>query len=130
MSSDIAFGDCDAWACSSSLVITRYSVTGSPPRVVRALLAATLRPTRTTLVRVGLPLARRDEAAKALVHVVAPRARTAIVALDGRHEADMREADLGLFALLRDFEHDVRPAPLALVADEVDLTVRYVPHDL
>src|SRR5882672_4623472 len=129
MSSAIAFGDCDAWACSSSSIITRYSATCSPPRV-DGLHAATPLRTRVTLVRVGLPTTLRDEAAKALVHVEAPCARAAIVALDGGHEAHVREADLGLVALPGDLEHDVGPVPLALVADEVDLAVRDVPHDL
>src|ERR1700722_6208285 len=119
MSSDIDFGDCDAWACSSSSVISRYSVTGSPVRVARA-----------PLVRVGLSPALRDEVAKALVHVDAPCGRPTSVALDGGHEADVREADLGLVALLRDLEPDVGAVPFALVADEVELARGDVPHDL
>src|SRR5579872_804648 len=130
MSSDIAFGACDAWACSSSSVIIRYSVTWSPVSAVRALTAATLRRTRPPLIRVGLPLALHDEVAQALVHVEAPCTGAAIVALDGGHEADMGEADLRLVALLRDLEHDVGAVPLALVLHEVDLAGRDVPHDL
>lgn len=79
---------------------------------------------------VGVAFTGRDQAAQTFIDVVAPRTHTFAVAFDGRHQADMREPQLGPIAPSRDLEDDVRAGPLLLVFDEVDLGVRDVPDDL
>src|SRR6202050_4008303 len=79
---------------------------------------------------VGLPLACRNQVAQAVIDVEAPRAGTAVVALEGRNQADVGKAELGLVALPRDLKDNVRAIPLGLVFDKVQLGIRYMPYDL
>ena len=81
--------------------------------------------------RVRFALARGDKLAQAAGDVLAPGVRADVVALIGRHEPGVREADLGLVAFLRDIEDDVGAVPLGLVLDEVEVVVQDAPcHSL
>src|SRR5262249_27225703 len=77
--------------------------------------------------RVGVPFACRNQAAQTIVDVKAPCTCTFAVAFDGRNQADMREAELGLIALLGDLKDNVGAVPLGFVFDEVNFGIQDMP---
>jgi hypothetical protein len=69
-----------------------------------------------------------DQLPQVAVNQRAPRARTAAVALEGRNQAHMRKAQLGLAALLCDLKDNVSADPLGLVFDKGQFGVSNMPH--
>jgi hypothetical protein len=64
--------------------------------------------------RVRLSFTGGDQLPQVLVHEHAPCAGVVAVALEGRNQADMRQADFRFALFLRDIEDDVGASPLIL----------------
>lgn len=79
--------------------------------------------------RLRWPFTSRDQALETFIYKKAPSTRATVEALEFGHQTEMREVDLGLALLRRDFEGDLRANPFIRVLEALEFGVDDEPDD-